>query len=48
MSRTKKIQFWVTDQEYEKLQEYANKTQVSMAEVLRDFIKSLSDNNPSG
>lgn len=48
MSRTKKIQFWVTDQEYKKLQEYANTTQVSMAEVLRDFIKSLSDNNPSG
>ncbi len=43
MSRTKKIQFWVTEQEYEKLKEYAEKTKVSMGEVLRDFIKSLYD-----
>ena len=41
MTRQKKIQFYVTDQEYEKLKEYALKLNVSMAEVLRDYIKFL-------
>jgi len=42
MSRPKKIQFNVNEKEYEKLKKEAEKQGISMAEVLRDFIKSLS------
>jgi predicted hydrocarbon binding protein len=41
MSRQKKIQFNVNEREYEILKEYAKYLNISMAEVLRDYIKSL-------
>lgn len=41
MTRNKKIQFNVTTQEYETLKKFADKKNLSMAEVLRDYIKSL-------
>ena len=47
MSREKKIQFNVNEREYEKLKNYAEKLGLSMAEVLRDYIKSI-DNNTRG
>ncbi len=42
MSRPKKIQFNVNEREYQKLKEYAETVDLSMAEVLRDYIKSLT------
>ena len=33
---------WMSDKEYEKLKKYAHRQDVSMAEVLRDYIKSLN------
>ncbi len=45
MSRDKKIQFNVNEREYQQLKEYAEKLNVSMAEVLRDYIKSLKVKN---
>ena len=44
MSREKKIQFNVNEREDEKLKNYAEKVGLSMAEVLRDYIKSLENN----
>ncbi len=41
MTRDKKIQFNVNQKEYEKLKAYSEKENVSMAEVLRDYIKTL-------
>jgi hypothetical protein len=41
MSREKKIQFNVNEREYQQLKEYAECLNISMAEVLRDYIKSL-------
>jgi protein-arginine kinase activator protein McsA len=41
MARTKKMQFNVTTQEYETLKKVAERKNLSMAEVLRDYIKSL-------
>jgi hypothetical protein len=41
MSRTKKNQFNVNEREYQQLKEYAEFLNISMAEVLRDYIKSL-------
>lgn len=41
MSGSKKIQFNVNEREYQKLKEYAESVDLSMAEVLRDYIKSL-------
>ena len=46
MSRPKKIQFNVNEREYQRLKEYAEKVDLSMAEVLRDYIKTLS--HPEG
>ncbi|MBO3458629.1 plasmid mobilization protein [Aetokthonos hydrillicola] len=43
MGREKKIQFNVSEKEYEKLKNYAQKAGLSMAEILRDYIKSLED-----
>jgi len=43
MTRPKKIQFNVTNWEYEKLKNYAEAKNLSMAEILRDYIKSLPD-----
>ncbi|MBW4572227.1 MAG: hypothetical protein KME31_30820 [Tolypothrix carrinoi HA7290-LM1] len=37
MARGKKMQFYLSDQEYILLQEYAEDRQISMAEVLRDY-----------
>ncbi len=42
MSRDKKIQFNVTQKEYELLKTYAESEGISMAEVLRDYIKTLT------
>jgi len=47
MTRPKKIQFNVNDVEYEKLKEYSEAVGLSMAEVLRDYIKSLKNRKPS-
>jgi|GEM_PF-1207433 hypothetical protein len=41
MSREKKIQFNVNEREYQQLREYAESLNILMAEVLRDYIKSL-------
>jgi hypothetical protein len=41
MLREKKIQFNVNEREYQQLKEYAESLNISMAEVLRDYIKSL-------
>ncbi len=42
MSRPKKIQFNVNEREYKQLKEYAESVDLSMAEVLRDYIKTLT------
>jgi hypothetical protein len=47
MSRTKKIQFNVNEREYQRLKEYAESVDLSMAEVLRDYIKNLVHRNTS-
>lgn len=36
------MQFNVTDEEYETLKQYAEEKNLSMAEILRDYIKTLS------
>nr|ADN16795.1 conserved hypothetical protein [Gloeothece verrucosa PCC 7822] len=41
MTRQKKIQFYVNELEYEKLKAYAKKLNVTMSEVLRDYVKSI-------
>jgi hypothetical protein len=41
VARQKKIQFWVSEREYEDLKEYAAEIDLTMSEVLRDFVKSL-------
>ncbi|MEY3870844.1 MAG: hypothetical protein RLZZ338_4738 [Cyanobacteriota bacterium] len=41
MSRTKKSQLNVNEREYQQLREYAAILNISMAEVLRYYIKSL-------
>jgi hypothetical protein len=41
MTRPKKIQFWVSEREYEDLRKYALEVGLTMSEVLRDYIKSL-------
>ena len=41
MSREKKIQFNVNEREYGLLKRYAKSLNISMAEVLRDYIKTL-------
>lgn len=46
MSRPKKIQFNVNEKEYQRLKEYAESVDLSMAEVLRDYIKTLT--HPKG
>ena len=48
MSREKKIQFNVNEGEYELLKKYAEEVSMSMAEVLRDYIKSLKKINTKG
>jgi hypothetical protein len=39
--RQKKVNFWVNESEYERLANYAQSQQLSISEVLRDYIKSL-------
>ncbi|BAZ24635.1 CopG domain protein DNA-binding domain protein [Kalymmatonema gypsitolerans NIES-4073] len=41
MARQKKMQFYLSQLEYTQLQEYADEKEISMAEVLRDYIKTL-------
>ncbi len=43
MARLKKIQFNVTDEEYEVLKNYSETKGLSMAEILRDYIKTLRE-----
>jgi hypothetical protein len=47
MTRERKIQFNVNEAEYLKLKEYSELVGLSMAEVLRDYIKSLRLKKPS-
>nr|ADN13712.1 hypothetical protein Cyan7822_1724 [Gloeothece verrucosa PCC 7822] len=42
MSRTKRLQMLLSDLEYKTLNDYALLRQMSMSEILRDYIKSLS------
>ncbi len=39
------MQFNVTNEEYEILKQYAEEKNLSMAEILRDYIKSLQKNS---
>ncbi|MDJ0712729.1 MAG: hypothetical protein QNJ54_00715 [Prochloraceae cyanobacterium] len=39
--RTKQVNIRLNDLEYEKLEKYAKKQQITMTEVIRDFIKGL-------
>jgi hypothetical protein len=41
MARKKKIQFQVNTEEYQILTEYASLRNVSMAEVLREYVKTI-------
>ena len=41
MARTNKVIVRLTDKEKEKLENYANTLEVSMSEVIQDYIKSL-------
>ena len=43
MARTKRIQLNVNELEYQRLKAYAESVDLSMSEVLRDYIKSLPD-----
>jgi len=36
------MQFNVTEEEYQIIKEYSEKKQLSMAEILRDYIKTLT------
>ncbi|MBN3948120.1 MAG: hypothetical protein V7K14_27175 [Nostoc sp.] len=42
MARQRKMQFNVTEEEYQILKEYSEKKELSMAEILRDYIKTLA------
>jgi len=42
VARQRKMQFNVTQEEYEIIKEYSEKKQLSMAEILRDYIKTLA------
>ena len=46
MARQKKIQFYVNELEYEQLKRYADTLRISVAEALRDYIKSLESRPP--
>ncbi len=41
MARTKRLQLLLSEQEFESLKKYAESKQLSVSEVLRDYIKSL-------
>jgi hypothetical protein len=42
VARQRKMQFNVTEDEYQIIKEYSEKKQLSMAEILRDYIKTLT------
>ncbi|MEH1873769.1 hypothetical protein [Nostoc sp.] len=42
MARQRKMQFNVTEEEYQIIKEYSEQKQLSMAEILRDYIKTLA------
>ncbi len=42
MSRTKKLQVILSTKEYLRLKEYAEEQELSMSEVIRDYIKTLA------
>ncbi len=42
MARQRKMQFNVTEEEYQIIKEYSEKKELSMAEILRDYIKTLA------
>ncbi len=41
MARTKRLQLLLTEQEFESLKKYAESKNLSVSEILRDYIKSL-------
>jgi hypothetical protein len=41
VGRERKMQFNVSEEEYQIIKEYSEKKQLSMAEILRDYIKTL-------
>lgn len=41
MARTKRLQLLLTEMEFEVLKNYAQSKQLSVSEVLRDYIKTL-------
>jgi heme A synthase len=41
MSRSKKFGMWMTPQEYEALSAYAKSREISMAEVVREWVNRL-------
>ena len=43
MARSKRLQLIVSEKEYSKLKTYAESQELSMSEILRDYIKSLPD-----
>lgn len=42
MARQRKMQFNVSEKEYQIIKEYSEKKELSMAEILRDYIKTLT------
>lgn len=47
MARTKRLELRLSEQEYERLQSWANYRGISMGEILRDYIKSLPEKEQS-
>lgn len=45
MVRQRKMQFNISEEEYQIIKEYSQKKQLSMAEILRDYIKTLASIN---
>jgi hypothetical protein len=41
MARDKRLEIRLTEEDYRKLEAYANQKDISMAQVLRDYIKRL-------
>jgi hypothetical protein len=41
VGRERKMQFNVSEEEYQIIKEYSERKQLSMAEILRDYIKTL-------
>jgi hypothetical protein len=48
MPRSKRLSLMVSEKEYLRLREYAETQELSMSEILRDYLKSLPDTQPLG